>query len=375
MRREFLAGLLLCLPILPACAAGPESIAKSDRTLWPDAIESVAGYNRASRAEILVFVNALVDLADKDDDTLKDKLHIKSVDRASIKRVRDRLLSRLLDNFKAAEVSCVLDEAFCPPVAGPAALVEASREFPSRLPEKYHPWFANADTFHHQYAAEMVRLAALFPKVTSEIDTFGAKERTGLELADGHFLWTFDDGPTDSGGTTDSLLPVLGQQGIHGMFFVLGERLKKRLQTDNGPALQKLYEGQCMALHGWAHESHQKWDQWQTSILDTQHLIRDNLGTAYRPYFRPPYGQRRADSGPFFVSNKLSVALWNIDSQDWNAHISDREAAQRVLTLMLLWRHGVILFHDVQGKAVNAIPWVVAQTRKAGVTWEDCRQY
>lgn len=375
MRRELLACLLLSLPILPVGAAGPESIAKSDRTLWPDTIESVAGYNRASRAEILVFVNALVEVADKDDDTLKDKLRIKSLDRASIKHVRDRLLSRLLDNFKAAEVSCVPDEAFCSPVADPSALAEASRELSSRLPEKYRPWFVNADTFHHQYAIEMVRLAALFPKVSSEIDTFGAEERTGLELADGHFLWTFDDGPTASSGTTDSLLSVLGQQGIHCMFFVLGERLKKRLQTDNGPALQKLYEGQCVALHGWSHESHQKWEQWQTSILDTQHLIQDNLGTAYRPYFRPPYGQRRADSGSFFASNKLSVALWNIDSQDWNTRISDHEAAQRVLTLMLLWRRGVILFHDVHGKAVNAIPWIVAQTRKAGVTWEDCRQY
>jgi peptidoglycan/xylan/chitin deacetylase (PgdA/CDA1 family) len=156
---------------------------------------------------------------------------------------------------------------------------------------------------------------------------------------------------------------------------MLGERLKKRLQTDDAANLQRLYEGQCAGLHGWTHDSHQKSEQWQTSILDTQRLIKDNLGAAYRPYFRPPYGQRRADSAPFFASNSLSVALWNIDSQDWNAKVSDREAAQRVLTLMLLWRRGVILFHDVHAKAVNAIPWVVTQTMHTGVIWKDCREY
>ncbi len=243
------------------------------------------------------------------------------------------------------------------------------------MPEKYRSWFANADTFHRQYAGELVRLAALFPKVSSEIDTFGPEERTGLELPDMHFLWTFDDGPSAKGGTTDSLIPILRQQGIHGMYYVLGERLKKRLQTDDAASLQRLYEGQCVGLHGWAHDSHQKSEQWQASILDTQRLIKDNLGTAYRPYFRPPYGQRRADSAPFFASNNLSVALWNIDSQDWNAKVSDRDAAQRVLALMLLWRRGVILFHDVHAKAVNAAPWVVAQTKHSGAVWEDCRQY
>jgi peptidoglycan/xylan/chitin deacetylase (PgdA/CDA1 family) len=159
------------------------------------------------------------------------------------------------------------------------------------------------------------------------------------------------------------------------MFYLLGERLKQRLQSDNATALQKMYDGQCIALHGWAHQSHQKWDNWQNSILDTQQLVKSTWPTAYRPYFRPPYGQRRSDSGQFFVQNDLTVALWNIDSQDWNAKVSDLEAAQRVVTLMLLWRSGVILFHDVHTKAVNAVPWIVSETGQTTITWDDCRQY
>ncbi len=113
MRSTLFAGLLFALPTLTVFAAGPELIAKSDRSLWPDTVDSTTGFNRASRAEILVFTNALVELSDKDDETLKEALRIKSVDRASIKHVRDRLMNRLLDNLRTAETSCVADEPFC----------------------------------------------------------------------------------------------------------------------------------------------------------------------------------------------------------------------------------------------------------------------
>lgn len=47
----------------------------------------------------------------------------------------------------------------------------------------------------------------------------------------------------------------------------------------------------------------------------------------------------------------------------------------RLLSLMLLWRHGTILFHDIHDKARVALPWLLRQTRGAGVVWVDCRNY
>ena len=82
--------------------------------------------------------------------------------------------------------------------------------------------------------------------------------------------------------------------------------------------------------------------------------------------------ERTADSGAFFAANHIRVMLWNIDSQDWNRKISAEQARQRVLSLMLLWRHGVILFHDIHPKAKVAIPWLLEQTRASGVQWVDC---
>jgi peptidoglycan/xylan/chitin deacetylase (PgdA/CDA1 family) len=92
------------------------------------------------------------------------------------------------------------------------------------------------------------------------------------------------------------------------------------------------------------------------------------------PLFRPPYGERRADSGEFFANQRLRVVLWNIDSQDWRDTVLADDAASRVMTLMLLWRHGIVLFHDVYPKAQTAVPQLAAWAARVGVHWLDCHR-
>ncbi|HRI63924.1 MAG TPA: polysaccharide deacetylase family protein [Polyangium sp.] len=358
---------------MPARAAGPEAVARSNRSLWPHALDSTIAYNRASRAEILAFTAALARVTELGESGLRTELHIESPDLASVKRVRNRLVDRLLQNYRAAQKSCGPDEPFCASVQSAPELFQAADKLAMSAPAPYRQWLTNAQQFHRIYAQEQVRLAALFPKISSEIDRFDDKERNGFELPDGHFQLTFDDGPSDRAGSTDTLLKTLEQQGIHGTFYVVGTNLQARLQVETREQLRERYQGQCVALHGWNHVSHQKSENWQKSVLDVQQLVQQVFLTQYRPWFRPPYGQRRADGGSFFQEHGLTVALWNIDSQDWNGTLRADEAANRVLTLMLLWRRGVVLFHDVNQKANTAVPWLVGQTRQAGIVWEDCR--
>lgn len=40
------------------------------------------------------------------------------------------------------------------------------------------------------------------------------------------------------------------------------------------------------------------------------------------------------------------IVLWNIDSQDMSPGLSIQQVADRVTTLMLLWRKGIIRWHD-----------------------------
>jgi hypothetical protein len=91
------------------------------------------------------------------------------------------------------------------------------------------------------------------------------------------------------------------------------------------------------------------------------------------PLFRPPNGQRRADSGAFFASESLHVALWNIDAYDWN-HTMDAEAvAGRVITLILIRRHGVVLFHDIYANALSALPTIFGMVGQV-IDWPECHQ-
>jgi len=356
-------------------AAGPDNVARSNWSLWPEPIDTVAAFDRASRAEILSFSAALGDVADLDEVALEARLHIKQADVASVRKVAARLNGILFENYKVASGSCHTGDEFCDALVNEDALLAAAHRMGDGLSGKFHPWYRGAVEFNRVYADELVRLAALFPRVSSEIDTYSPIEHTGFELPDRHFLFSFDDGPTNRDGQTDVLLPILNQNGVHGIFFMLGERLEARKGQSGSEALDNLYQGQCAALHGWQHLSHQKWSDWQSSVTNTRNLVQATFPTAYRGWFRPPYGQRLSDSADFFTQSGLGVALWNIDSQDWNAHVTADEAAQRVSTLMLLWRRGVILFHDIHPKAKSAVPWLINQHRKTGVVWEDCRPY
>lgn len=373
--RSFIFGIVFIMTRL-VFAAGPEQIASSDRSLWQDDINSDAGFNRASRAEILVFSAALSDFVEKSDSEILEILHIHSLDRESILRIQKKLSQQLINNYKNAQETCTTEEPFCVSnVSAFTDLVSAGRDLGSKIPMKYRKWYDNAHTFHVMYVHELIRLAALFPKISSEVDTFNNSELNGFELHDKHFLLTFDDGPTKVNGSTDKLLVLLRQNNLNGIFYMLGERLKERLTEESPKVISQKYEGQCVAIHGWKHESHQRWSSWQSSILDTQDLLQNVLGNIYRPYFRPPYGQRLKDSAEFFSNHHLKVALWNIDSQDWHPKISTHEVSQRIITLMLLWRHGVILFHDVHIKVQDVIPVLLSKMKNSGIVWSDCRTY
>ena len=134
-------------------------------------------------------------------------------------------------------------------------------------------------------------------------------------------------------------------------------------------ALAGLYKGQCVGAHGFEHLSHEKRSKyavesrWQSSVTDTIALLKNSFdGTSiFLPLFRPPYGQRKSDSGAFFQREGLQVALWNMDSQDWNAQIEAEDIINRMEILMLIKRRGVLLFHDIHPKAQKAVPVIIAE--------------
>ena len=113
----------------------------------------------------------------------------------------------LVENFAKARETCATGALFCEGEVPKdwAALVATSRAGLAKLPADLKPWYAEQKPFYQGYLYELVRLAGLFPKTTSEILPLSPSEKFGLELPDRSFLLTFDDGPTPQGkGGTDA---------------------------------------------------------------------------------------------------------------------------------------------------------------------------
>jgi peptidoglycan-N-acetylglucosamine deacetylase len=358
-----------------AFADGPTVVAKADHSLWQQPINTTAGFDKASRASILMYVGVLKEMQKQTDAQMMASFKIKSINRASVEKWLKKEQTIALANYRAAITSCGAQDWTCAvEVSSTEALGQSAAKITAKTPENLIAWRNNLQQFSRAYISEQMRLAALFPKVSSEIDTFNDQEWNGDSIPDKRFFLSFDDGPTAASGSTDATLSMLSQYKKNAVFFVLGENFNNRSSRTNSVAMQTLYKNQCMASHGWQHQSHAKWEQWQDSIRRTQMLLNNRFTSSQvLPYFRPPYGQRKSDSGAFFKAEGLQVALWNIDSQDWNAKVSADDISNRMITLMLIKRRGMLLFHDVHPKAKVALPAMFSSFGDA-VSWGDCKQ-
>lgn len=363
---------LLCCS-LNTPAAGPSVVAKVDRHLWQAPMNTPDSFDKASRAAILEYVIALGNRGKLSDTDMKAAFNIKTVNRASVTQWLNKELALSLRNYQNAAKNCTNDDWTCVgTLTSTADLLTQADNLASKIPPALSAWHTNMTQFSRAYVAEQLRLAALFPNISSEIDFFNSNEWNGDNFTDHQFLLTFDDGPTQTQGNTDDTLAMLAANQKSAVFFVLGENLHNRVNKTNADSVATLYKNQCVANHGWEHQSHAKWANWQDSIQRTQTLITSTLTTGNAlPLFRPPYGQRKTDSGAFFQQQGLQVALWNLDSQDWNKQVNSDHILNRMLTLMLIKRHGVLLFHDVHPKAKAALPLLFNEVGNA-VEWRDC---
>ncbi|WP_312935490.1 polysaccharide deacetylase family protein [Pseudomonas sp.] len=367
-------GLLAGLLSLAVHAAPASPYASLDRTLWPESLDSPVLFDVASRAEILSFARALQASEQLDEPALAARLGLRQINLQKVRAVRARLWLRLWENYQQAHLSCEQDASFCYPLESLDELRAQAADFASDVGEFYSGWVEPSYRFHQRYLDEQLRKAALLGQTSSEVERLSAAERAGDELNDRVFLLTFVGGPGPAGGSTDDLTDYLRRQQVQGTFFVLGNRLQQRRAATSVAALSTLYARQCVGIQGWEYRSHAQWQGWQDSLRRSQARVQADLPAHYVPLFRPPYGQRRSDGEGFMLSQGLQVSLWDIDAQD-DGPLDSEASAQRVLTLMLLWRKGVLQFHDTLPKAQPAVQWLLEHTAQSGLGWEDCQGY
>ncbi|AVX26925.1 polysaccharide deacetylase family protein [Pseudomonas syringae pv. atrofaciens] len=357
---------------LQAQAAAPV-IATIDRSVWPERLETPGLFDVASRAEILAFAHELYLSEKLDEEGLKQRLGLRFVNVPSLNVVRHRLWLRLLENYQNAQKSCEQDANFCVLVEDMDQLRQRAEEYQVSNDSFYANWARPGAAFHQRYLNELLFMAALFPQTSSEIERYNSDEMSGDEMPDRTFMLNFESGPSPADGGTDWLADFMRQQKMTATFFVLGKSLQERLDSTSVAGVQALYRQQCVGIQGWEYRSHSQWLDWQDSARRSAALVQQVLPDNFVPLFRPPYGHRRADSGDFFRAEHLRVSLWNIDAEDDTGRLSAEQVGDRVLTLMLLWRKGTVVFHDVANKAQSALPLLLANTAQSELIWDDCR--
>lgn len=354
--------------------AAPQPIAVFDRSAWPETLDTPVLFDVASRAEILSFARVLSETESLDDATLTARLQLRQANMPVIREVRERLWAALWRNYDMAQQSCEQDASFCYAVENLGELRRTATTFAVEADSFYAGWAEPSRQFHIAYLNEILRKAALFPQTASEVAFFSPQELTGDRLNDRLFLFSFEGGPSVIPGNTEALTTFLRKQKLEGLFFVLGQNLQTRRDQQSMQALRDMYRGQCVGTQGWQYRSHAQWKDWQDSVIRGVARAQSDLPEQYVPLFRPPYGQRRADSPAFFASQNLKVTLWDIDAQDLSP-LTAEQSAQRTLTLMLLWRRGLIQLNDSQPKALQVVTWLLTHTAQSGIGWEDCRDF
>ncbi|MGB5826679.1 MAG: polysaccharide deacetylase family protein [Pseudomonas mandelii] len=353
--------------------AAPGDVATLDRSTWPEKLSSPTLFDVASRAEILMFSRVLLASESLDEASLAQRLGLRKINLEAVNNLRQRLWQRLLTNYNFAQQSCDQDASFCFLVEDMDTLRQQAAKFQVSDDSYYIKWSEPSRLFHAQYLDEQLRKAALFPQSSSEVDRFGDYERNGEEMHDRLFLLTFDSAANITPDNTGWVTEYLRKSNMSGTFFVLGKDIQARLAERSVASLQATYSTQCIGVQGWEFRSHSHWQDWQDSVRRSVELVKSKLPENYVPLFRPPDGQRRSDAEGFFKAQGLQVALWDIDAQDGAGKLKGNPSAQRVLTLMLLWRHGVINFNVKQDTVKTAMPWLITQTAQSGIGWEDCQ--
>ncbi|WP_085711695.1 MULTISPECIES: polysaccharide deacetylase family protein [unclassified Pseudomonas] len=366
--------LLLTVWLLSfGAVAAPGDIATLDRSTWPEKLDNPTLFDVASRAEVLMFARGLLGSEALDEAALAQRLGLRTVNLEAINSLRERLWQRLLTSYNYAQQSCDQDASFCFLVEDLPTLREQAAKFVVSEESYYTKWAEPSRIFHQQYLDELMRKAALSPQTTSEVDHFGDYERNGDDMHDRLFLLSFDSAANLQPDNTDWIADYLRKSSLSGTFFLLGKDVQARLADRSVNNLQSEFSKLCVGVQGWEFRSHSHWQDWQDSVRRSSDLVKSKLPENYVPLFRPPEGQRRSDAGSFLRSQGLQVALWDIDAQDGAGKLKGNPSAQRVLTLMLLWRHGVINFNMKQDAVKTALPWLITQTAQSGIGWEDCQ--
>jgi len=196
------------------------------------------------------------------------------------------------------------------------------------------------------------------------IPAAAAKAVSGARLPPRTLVLSFDDGPHHR--HTARILEVLSSFGVRAIFFELGENIGKvdaagevRQTRAAKRVLEEVAAGHLVANHTLTHASLITLPaaEVEQELSLTNRLLRQVAGVE-PTLFRPPYGAENEAVRSAAQRLGLRTMLWDIDSRDW-ADPVPRSIANRVIAEATATDHGIILFHDIHARTIEALPPVL----------------
>lgn len=234
-----------------------------------------------------------------------------------------------------------------------------------------------------QHGAQLPAAGDLAPEppASGAMRGVAAKEREvfGDKLPPKTVLLTFDDGP--HARYTDEILEILKRYQAPAVFFQLGQNLGKvdatgKTQPGRGSEVAKrvLAAGHQLANHSFTHGLMSKFElvKVKEEAANTEALL-DAAGRSGDTLFRFPYGARNDGALTTIEALKLRSMMWNVDSLDWSDPIP-KSIAARVMAELDKQQRGIVLFHDIHARTVQALPLVLDQLAAEGwrfASWKD----
>ena len=181
---------------------------------------------------------------------------------------------------------------------------------------------------------------------------------TGSGSPAGYIALTFDDGP--SGAVTEHFLEELEHRGAACTFFVCGYRMED-FPTDLSAYAAHGHE---LGVHGWSHQYLRGLDSatLRAELGNTAQLITELSGT--KPiWLRPPGGLYDDALCTAATELELSIALWNVDPEDWN-HRNHEQIVSHILSQVD--DGDVVLLHDIFDSSRSAALELIDTLRARG---------
>ena len=171
---------------------------------------------------------------------------------------------------------------------------------------------------------------------------------------------TFDDGPHPE--FTPRVLDTLKEHGVKASFFCIGQAARQR------PDLVRriVEEGHTLGCHTETHAdlakvgSRRSWEECKTAKA-----ALEEIGGKPVRYLRPPFGHMGLTTVPISLAQKMRVAMWSFDSQDYEGH-SPEELLRR-LCAQPMGPGGIALFHDVGENTAEALPAILEELKSRGL--------